>query len=73
MMHGHRKSDSSIVPENSPNKDRSGSAEVREGRELTEGNPLEQNTLRTQGRESIFITYSIGGFSGGVASEHKET
>jgi RNA-directed DNA polymerase len=53
MMNGHGKSDSSIVPEKSPNKDRGGSAEVMEGRGLTEGNSLEQNTDRTQSRGDV--------------------
>ena len=53
MMNGHRKSDSSIVPEKLPNKDFTGTAEVTEGRGLTKGRPLEQNTLRTQGRRGV--------------------
>ena len=53
MMNGHRKSDSSIVPGKSSNKDRSRSAEAMEGRELTKGNTLEQNTPRTQGRSGV--------------------
>ena len=51
MMNGHGKSDSSIVPEKSSNKARQRAAEGMEGRELAKGNTLEQNTLRTQGRE----------------------
>ncbi len=50
MMDGHRKSDSSIVPEKSPNKVRCRAAEATEGRGLTKGNSLKQNVLRTQGR-----------------------
>ena len=53
MMNGHRKSDSSIVPKKLPNKDPEGTAEVMEGRELTKGNLLEQNALRTQGRGGV--------------------
>jgi len=53
MMNGHRKSDSSIVPKKLPNKGPKGAAEAMEGRGLTEGNQLEQNTLRTQGREGV--------------------
>jgi RNA-directed DNA polymerase len=52
-MNGHRKSDSSIVPEKSPNKGRSRPAEAIEGRGLTKGNSLEQNTPRTQGRIGV--------------------
>ena len=53
MMNGHRKSDSSIVPEKLPNKDPEGAAEAMEGRGLTKGNLLEQNALRTQGRGGV--------------------
>ena len=53
MMNGHRKSDSSIVPEKLPNKDPKGATEAMEGRGLTKGNLLEQNTLRTQGRGGV--------------------
>ena len=52
-MNGHRKLDSLVVPEKSPNKDRDGLAEVMEGRGLTKGNLLEQNTDRTQGRGDV--------------------
>ena len=52
MMNGHRKSDSSIVPEKSPNKVRYWAAEAMEGRGLTKGNSLKQNVSRTQGRAS---------------------
>jgi len=50
MMNRHRRSDSSIVPEKLPNKDLGRAAEAMEGRELTKGNLLGQNALRTQGR-----------------------
>ena len=53
MMNGHRKSDSSIVPEKLPNKDPKGVAEAMEGRGLTKGNLLEQNAFRTQGRGGV--------------------
>ena len=53
MMNGHRKSDSSIVPEKLPNEVSLGTEEVTEGRGLTKGNPLEQNTPRTQGRRGV--------------------
>jgi hypothetical protein len=53
MMGGLRKSDSPIVPEKLPNKIPLGVAEVMEGRGLTKGKPLEQNTLRTQGRGGV--------------------
>jgi len=52
-MDGPRKSDSFIVPGKSPNKVPLGAAEAMEGRRLTKGNPLEQNTLRTQGRGGV--------------------
>lgn len=53
MMNGHGKSDSPVVPGNSPNKgggQRPPPAEGREGRGLAKGNSPEQTTLRTQGR-----------------------
>ena len=53
MTNGHRKSDSSILPEKLPNKGPQGTAEAMEGRGLTKGNLLEQNALRTQGREGV--------------------
>jgi group II intron reverse transcriptase/maturase len=53
MMNGHRKSDSSIVPGKSPNKDRFRSAEAMEERGLTKGNPPKQNTPRTQSRTGV--------------------
>jgi len=52
MMDGHRKSDSSIVPEKWPNNVRSRAAEAMEGRGLTKGNTLKQNVPRTQSRKS---------------------
>ncbi len=60
MMNGQGKSDSPIVPENSPNKGGRGkpscpvpSAEGREGRGLAKGNSPEQTTPRTQGRVRV--------------------
>ncbi len=53
MKNGHRKSDSSIVPEKLLNKGPKGAAEAMEGRGLTKGNRLGQNTLRTQGRGGV--------------------
>jgi RNA-directed DNA polymerase len=51
-MNGHRKSDSSVVPEKFPNKaGPKAVAEETEGRELAEGNPRQQNASRTQGRQ----------------------
>jgi len=53
MMNGHGKSDSPVVPRNSPNKgdgQRPPPAEGREGRGLAKGNSPEQTMLRTQGR-----------------------
>jgi len=52
-MHGHRKSDNSIVPAKPPNKAGRPAAEVVEGRGLTKENASQQNTCRTQGRESV--------------------
>ena len=52
-MNGHRKSDSSIVPEKLPNEVFQEATEAMEGRGLTKGKPLEQNTSRTQGRKGV--------------------
>jgi group II intron reverse transcriptase/maturase len=52
MTHGHGKSDSSIVPQKSPNKAGQPAAEGMEGRELAKGNSREQNAPRTQRRTS---------------------
>jgi RNA-directed DNA polymerase len=54
-MNGREKSDSSIVPEKSPNKPEAAAegAEVMEGRGLAKGNPSEHDTCRTQGRGSV--------------------
>jgi RNA-directed DNA polymerase len=51
MMNGRGKSDSFTVPVNSLNKAEGPAAEAGEGRELAEGNSLECNAPRTQGRE----------------------
>ena len=51
MMNERGKSDSSTVPAKSPNKAEGPAAEVMEGRELTKGNSLERNALRTQSRD----------------------
>jgi group II intron reverse transcriptase/maturase len=50
MMNGYGKSDSSVVPEKSPNKDWQQFAEEMEGRGLAKGNLLKCNALRTQCR-----------------------
>jgi RNA-directed DNA polymerase len=57
-MNGREKSDSSVVPEKSPNKPaearkREEGAEAMEGRGLAKGNPSEHDTRRTQSRESV--------------------
>lgn len=52
MINGHGKSDSSVVPANSPNKAEGPAAEATERRELAKGNSPECNALRTQGRDS---------------------
>jgi hypothetical protein len=54
MMSGHGKSDSPILPEKSPNKVDGQAAEGMEERGLAEGNLLEQNAPRTQGRASAY-------------------
>jgi group II intron reverse transcriptase/maturase len=50
MMNEYGKSDSSIVPEKSPNKAGQPAAEVMEERELAKGNLSKQNASRTQSR-----------------------
>jgi group II intron reverse transcriptase/maturase len=52
-MNGPGKSDDSIVPTKLPNKAGQPVAEVVEGRGLTKENAGQQNTRRTQGRESV--------------------
>jgi len=52
-MHGRGKSDSSIVPEKSPNKVEEPTAEAVEGRGLAKGNRFEQNAPRTQSRSRV--------------------
>ncbi len=54
-MNEHGKSDRSVVPAKQPNKDDAAapSAEDVEGRDLTKGNAPQQNTLRTQRRDSV--------------------
>jgi RNA-directed DNA polymerase len=51
MTNGRGESDSFTVPANSLNKAEGPAAEAKEGRELAEGNSLERNAPRTQGRE----------------------
>ena len=53
MMHGHRKSDSSIEPAKPPNKAEPEAKEVVEGRGLAEGNLLKRNMFRTQSRQDM--------------------
>ena len=51
MMNGHGKSDSSVVPQKSPNKaGHMAAAEEAEGRGLAKGNPQQQNASRTRSR-----------------------
>jgi retron-type reverse transcriptase len=51
MMNGHGKSDSSVVPQKSPNKaGPEAAAEEVEGRELAKGNLRQQNVPRTRSR-----------------------
>jgi RNA-directed DNA polymerase len=53
MMHGHGKSDSSIVPGKPPNEAEPAAKEVVEGRGLAKGNLLKRNMSRTQSRNSM--------------------
>ncbi len=53
MMHGHGKSDSSIVPEKPPNEAGPEAKEAVEGRGLAKGKTPERNMSRTQGRSSM--------------------
>jgi len=54
-MNEQGKSDRSVVPEKQPNKGDAAAAPAEdvEGRDLTEGNAPQQNTLRTQSRDSV--------------------
>jgi hypothetical protein len=54
MMHGHGKSDSSIVPVKPPNESATGAAEAVEERGLAKGKTLECNRFRTQSRQILF-------------------
>ena len=51
-MHGHGKSDRPVVPTKLPNKAGQPAAEAVEGRGLTKENASQQNTPRTQSRQS---------------------
>ncbi len=53
MMHGHEKSDSSIVPLKRANADADGRAEPVEGREEAKGNVVQAGTRRTPSRISV--------------------
>ena len=53
MMHGHEKSDSSIVAKKLRNKAGGPAAEAVERRAETKGNADQQSTRRTQIRESV--------------------
>ncbi len=53
MTNGPRKSDSPIVPTKQSNKADNSAAETVEGRGLAKGNTSQQNTCRTQCRESV--------------------
>ena len=53
MMHGMKKSDEAIVPSKAANKGVQTPAESLEGRASTKGNPRDQTTLRTQGRDGV--------------------
>jgi len=53
MMNEQGKSDSPIVPRNSPNNIAKAIEEAMEGRGLAKGNPPKRTTPRTQGRISV--------------------
>lgn len=53
MMNGCGKSDRSIVPKKSPNKDGPESEEAMEGRDLAKGNPEKRTMTRTQSRKVL--------------------
>ena len=53
MMHGMKKSDEAILPLMAANKGARAPAESPEGRASTKGNPRDQTTLRTQGRDGV--------------------
>ena len=53
MMYGMKKSDQAGVPLKAVNKGAKASAESPEGRASTKGNPRDQSTLRTQGRDGV--------------------
>jgi len=53
MTNENRKSDSDILPKKSSNKSKKLEAEKVEGRKLTKGNEMQQNTRQTQGWESV--------------------
>jgi RNA-directed DNA polymerase len=53
MMHGHGKSDSSIVPTKPPNEAEPEAKEAVEERGLAKGNLLERNVSRTQSRQGM--------------------
>ena len=53
MMHGHGKSDSSIVRTKPPNEAEPEAKEAVEERGLAKGNSLERNMFRTQSRQGM--------------------
>ena len=53
MMHGHGKSDSSIVLTKPPNEAGPEAKEAVEERGLAEGKTLERNRFRTQSRQHV--------------------
>ncbi len=54
MMHGHGKSDSSIVPTKPPNEVEPETKEAVEGRGLAKGKTPKCNMSRTQSRQGMF-------------------
>jgi hypothetical protein len=57
MMHGHGKSDSSIVPTKPPNEAEPEAKEVVEGRGLAKGKTPKRNMSRTQSWMSMFNAF----------------
>ena len=53
MMLGMKKSDEAVLPLKAANKGAKAPAESPEGRASTKGNPRDQSTLRTQGRDGV--------------------
>ena len=57
MMHGHRESDSPIIPAKPSNEATPEAKEAVEERGLAKGNWLERNMLRTQSRQGSYFEF----------------